>query len=104
MTGQSFSHYTLLEKLGQGGMGIVYKARDARLDLFVAIKLLPPEKMADPDRKRRFIQEARAASALNHPNIITIYDIGSESGMDFIVVSLTRRLHLPELEAAAQPA
>ena len=67
-------------------MGVVYKARDTRLNRSVAIKVLPADKVSDPERKRRFIQEARAASALNHPNIITLYDIGSESGIDFIVM------------------
>jgi len=72
MVGKTISHYQVLEKIGEGGMGVVYKARDTHLDRFVAIKVLPPEKVADPERKRRFVQEAKAASALNHPNIITV--------------------------------
>jgi len=67
-------------------MGVVYKARDTHLDRLVALKVLPPEKVADPERKRRFVQEAKAASALNHPNVITIHDIASENGIDFIVM------------------
>jgi len=88
MTGRTLAHYEILEKLGEGGMGVVYKARDTHLDRFVAIKVLPPEKVADPERKRRFVQEAKAASALNHPNIITIHDIAAEAGADFIVMEL----------------
>ncbi len=84
--GRTLSHYEIVEKLGEGGMGVVYKARDTRLDRFVAIKILPADKVADAERKRRFVQEAKAASALNHPNIITIHDIASESGTDFMVM------------------
>jgi len=83
---RTVSHYELLEKLGEGGMGVVWKARDTRLERFVAIKFLPPEKTADPERRRRFAQEARAASALNHPRIITIYDIDHADGSDFIAM------------------
>src|SRR6201997_3449073 len=86
MIGKTVAHYQILEKLGEGGMGVVYKARDTHLDRFVAIKVLPPEKVANAERKRRFVQEAKAASALNHPNIITIHDIASENGADFIVM------------------
>ena len=86
MLGRSISHYTLLEELGRGGMGVVYKARDAHLDRLVAIKVLPPEKVTDPERKRRFVGEARAASALNHPHIITIYDIDTVGGVDFMAM------------------
>src|SRR5215831_18228038 len=70
MIGKTISHYRILEKLGEGGMGVVYKARDTRLDRFVAIKVLPAEKVADPERKRRFVQEAKAASSLNHAHIV----------------------------------
>ena len=86
LTGRQIAHYQILARLGEGGMGIVYKARDQHLDRFVAIKVLPPELVADPDRKRRFAQEAKAASALNHPNIITVHDIASDNGTDFIVM------------------
>jgi serine/threonine protein kinase len=86
MIGRAISHYQILEKLGEGGMGVVYKAKDTHLDRFVAIKVLPPEKISDPDRRRRFTQEAKAASALNHPNIITIHDIDEADGVYFIAM------------------
>jgi serine/threonine protein kinase/Tfp pilus assembly protein PilF len=86
MTGRTISHYQILEKLGEGGMGVVYKARDTHLDRLVAIKVLPPERVADPERKRRFVREAKAASALNHPNIVTIYDMDAAEGIYFIAM------------------
>ena len=86
MIGKRLLHFDILEKLGEGGMGVVYKARDTHLDRLVAIKVLPAEKVADPERRRRFVQEAKAASALNHPNIVTIYDIGQTDGIDFIAM------------------
>ena len=97
MIGKTIGHYQILEKLGEGGMGVVYKARDTHLDRFVAIKILPPEKVADPERKRRFVQEAKAASALNHPNIITIYDIDQAEGIDFIAMEYVDGRTLDEL-------
>jgi serine/threonine protein kinase/Tol biopolymer transport system component len=86
MLGKTIGHYQILEKLGEGGMGVVYKARDTHLDRFVALKILPAEKVADPDRRRRFVQEAKAASALNHPHIVTIYDIDEADGVHFIAM------------------
>src|ERR1700687_4543829 len=86
MIGRTFQHYEIVETLGRGGMGVVYKARDTHLDRFVAIKVLPLEKVADPERKRRFVQEAKAASALNHPNIVHIYDIAETDGIQFIAM------------------
>lgn len=86
MTGKQLAHYSVLEKLGEGGMGVVYKGRDTRLDRLVAIKVLPAESVANPERRRRFVHEAKAASALNHPNIITVHDIDQEAGVDFMVM------------------
>ena len=86
MLGKTISHYQVVEKLGAGGMGEIYKAQDTRLNRFVAIKALTRMDAGDTDRRRRFIQEAQAASSLNHPNIITIYDIVSEGGDEFMVM------------------
>jgi len=90
MIGRSLAHYQIGEPIGRGGMGIVYLAYDTHLRREVAVKTLRPEVMVDPERKRRFVEEARAASALNHPNIVTIYDISNADGVDFIAMELVR--------------
>src|SRR5437660_5873265 len=84
MIGETISHYRILSKLGEGGMGEVYLAQDSKLDRRVALKILPAEVAAHPDRMKRFVQEAKAASALNHPNIITIYEIDETDSGHFI--------------------
>jgi serine/threonine-protein kinase len=102
IVGQTVSHYALLEKLGAGGMGEIYKARDSRLNRIVAVKVLAPGRTRDPERRRRFIQEAQSASGLNHPNIITIHDILSESDRQYMVMEYVVGKTLHELIAAGR--
>jgi predicted Ser/Thr protein kinase/membrane protein implicated in regulation of membrane protease activity len=98
--GATLAHYTVIGTLGQGGMGVVYKAKDHRLNRLVALKVLPADRVLDPERKKRFIHEARAASALNHPNIVIIYEIDSAEGTDFIAMELVEGRTLDQQIAA----
>ena len=105
MIGRTFGHYRILEQIGAGGMGVVYRAHDERLDRDVAVKLLPPGLLADDAARRRFRHEALSLARLNHPNIATVHDAGTEEGVDFLVMeyiegqTLTERLARGQLEA-----
>ncbi len=103
MIGRSLSQYRVTAAIGAGGMGEVYRATDTRLGRDVAIKVLPPSTANDPERRKRFEQEARAASALNHPNILTVYDIGEDDGTTYIAMELVEGKTLRELLASDEP-
>jgi len=90
LAGRTLSHYRIVEEISRGGMGIVYRATDTRLNRDVALKVLPGELTRDQDRRERFIREDRAASALEHPNIAVIHDVGEEDGVSFIAMELIR--------------
>src|SRR2546428_1494967 len=97
LVGSTLAHYRIVSKIGAGGMGEVYLAQDTRLDRKVALKILPADLAADQDRMRRFTQEAKAAAALNHPNIAHIYEIGESDGVHFIAMEFVDGFTLRQL-------
>src|SRR5882672_8597410 len=97
MVGRTVSQYQFVEKIGAGGMGEIYKAQDTRLGRFVAIKVLPSAKSGDPERRKRFLLEAQAASGLNHPSIITIHDVLSEGDTEYMVMEFVQGKTLNDL-------
>jgi eukaryotic-like serine/threonine-protein kinase len=97
MIGRILQHYKIVEKLGEGGMGVVYKAFDTHLERFVAIKVLPTDRLPGEERKRRFVLEAKAASSLDHPGIVTVHDIANDGGVDFIVMEYVQGKALSQL-------
>ena len=103
MIGQTISHYKILEKLGEGGMGVVYKAQDLKLDRPVAVKFLPSHLSASEENKARFVQEARATAALNHPNILNVYDIDEQDGGMFFVMEYVEGKTLKSHIASLKP-
>src|SRR5262245_32591511 len=90
LTGRTLSHYRIEEEISRGGMGVVYRATDTRLHRDVALKVLPEDLMHDADRRRRFVQEAQAASSIEHPNVAVIYDVDEADGRTFIAMELVR--------------
>jgi serine/threonine protein kinase len=106
MIGTTLGHYGIVEKIGAGGMGVVYRAHDERLDRDVAIKVLPEEVAGDPDRLHRFEREAKAVAQLAHPNILEIWDFGSEEGVAYAVMELLEGESLwdnPEFQELVRP-
>ena len=100
MIGESISHYIILEKIGEGGMGVVYKAEDTKLKRTVALKFVPSELTRDPQAKARFVQEAQAAAALDHPHICAVFEIGEAEGATYIAMPYVKGQSLKEKIAA----
>ena len=101
-TPNQISHYRIDREIGRGGMGVVYRATDSKLGRPVAIKVLSAEATGDPERNHRFVREAQSASALNHPNIVTIYEIGEDAGTTFIAMELVEGTPLDQLLASGR--
>src|SRR4029450_13285318 len=104
LSGRVIGHYRIVEEISRGGMGVVYRATDTRLNRDVALKVLPDELMHDADRRHRFVQEAQAASAIEHPNVAVIYDADEADGCTFIAMELVRGLKMSDWLAGGRPA